>query len=103
MSRILLLLEKHLLFYLLLVQLLRGRQVEVVDDVRDVGDAILLRGSSTRGCKRRVRVALERHVLLLVLADGLPLVEVVVAHVLHAGKRILLLVVCCDACRARLI
>ena len=85
------------------MQLLRGRQVEVVDDVRDVGDAILLRGCSTCGCKRRIPVALVRHVLRVGLAARLSLVEVVVAHVLHAGQRILLLVVCRDVGGARLI
>ena len=88
---LLLLLQKHLLFYLLLVELLGGRQVEIVDDVRDVGDAILLRGSSTRASMCRVSTALVSYILLL--ANGLALVEAVVVHVLHAGQRVLLLVV----------
>ena len=100
---LLLLLEKHLLFYLLLVELLRGSQVEVVDDVRDVGDAVLLRGSSTRSRKRRIAVALVSHILRVGLARGLPLGEAIVAHVLHARQRVLLLVICRDVGGTRLI
>ena len=41
-SLILLLLKDHLLFDLLLMQLLRWRQVEIVDDICYVGYSILL-------------------------------------------------------------
>ena len=52
MSRVLLLLllEEHLLLNLLLVQLLRGCQIEVVDYVRNIGDAVWL--SATVGGRR---------------------------------------------------
>ena len=82
--------------------MLRGRQVEVVDDVRDVGDAVLLR-SSASGCQGRISATLVSHVLLVTLARGLPLVEVLVVHILHACKSILLLVVGGDVRGARLI
>ena len=83
------------------MKLLRGRQIEIVDDVRDVGDTILLRGCSTRSCMRRLAAALVSHVLLL--TDSLPLVEAVVVHVLHARQRVLLLVVGGDVRRPCLI
>ena len=82
--------------------MLRGRQVEVVDDVCDVRDAILLRGRSTRSSESRICVGLVSHVLLLVLASR-RLVEVVVAHVLHARQCVLFLVVCSDVRSARLV
>lgn len=98
---LLLLLQKHLLLYLLLVQLLRGRQVEVVDDVCDVGDAVLLRSSTS--CQRWISAALVSHVLLVALARRLSLAEVLVVHILHACEGVLLLIVGGDVCRACLI
>ena len=96
---LLLLLKKHLLLYLLLVQLLRWRQVEVVDDVRDVGHAVLLRARTT-SCKRRITAALVRGVLLVGRAGTLA--EVFLIHILHTRERRLLLVVGRDVGRARL-
>lgn len=96
-----LLLQEHLLFYLLLVELLGRRQIEVVDDVRDVGDTVLLRRSSSSARMRRLAAALVRHILRL--ASRLPLVEAVVVHVLHARQRVLLLIVRRDVRRPCLI
>ena len=93
MARVLwlLILQKHLQFHLLLMQLLRRRQVEVVDDVRefrnilDIRHAVLRLTLSSLGC-----------VTVLVLRGGrisLLLREIVGVHVLHACQRILLLIV----------
>ena len=81
--------------------MLRGCQVEVVDDVRDVGDAVLLR-SSTSCCQGRIATSLVSHVLVA-LAVCLSLVEVLVVYILHACECILLLVVGGDVRGARLI
>lgn len=87
----LLILQKHLEFHLLLMQLLRGRQVEVVDDVREFCNILDI-------CHAVLRLILSSlgWVTALVLRGGrisLLLREVIRVDVLHAGQRILLLIV----------
>ena len=82
--------------------MLRWRQIEVVDDVRNVSDPVLLRGRASSCSKSRISVALVCHVLLVTLASS-RLVEVLLVHVLRAGKSSLPLVVGRNVGRGRLV
>jgi len=87
----LLILQKHLEFHLLLMQLLRGRQVEVVDDVREFCNILDI-------CHAVLRLILASlgWVAVLVLRGrriSLLLREVIRVDVLHACQRILLLII----------
>lgn len=100
MSRVLLLLlliEQHLLLDLLLVHLLRWRQVEVVNYVRNVRDSVLLAsGAAGRGRQLAAcRSSLIGHVLVAT--------EILVVYILHASQSILLLKIACNIGRACLV
>jgi hypothetical protein len=104
MSRVLLLLllEEHLLLNLLLVQLLRGCQIEVVDYVRNIGDAVWL--SATVGGRRGDFAASCTAALIVhVLVVGALSKVIFMIDVLHACECVLLLVIGSDVGRASLI
>ena len=95
MSRVLLLLllEEHLLLNLLLVQLLRGCQIEVVDYVRNIGDAVRLSATAIGGRRRDFAASCTAALIVHVLVVGALSKVVFMIDVLHACECVLLLVI----------